>query len=106
MIVTQVFPYERSYAYPLVLEAVSIAKEAGLQELSPAILEGFAGAKVLVEALRRASPKPTRAKVLAALESMKKFDLGGLDVSYSPTDHTGLEFADLSIIGVDGRFRR
>jgi len=106
VIVTQVFPYERSYAYPLVLEAVSIAKEAGLQELSPAILEGFAGAKVLVEALRRASPKPTRAKVLAALESMKKFDLGGLDVSYSPTDHTGLEFADLSIIGVDGRFRR
>jgi hypothetical protein len=37
---------------------------------------------------------------------MKKFDLGGLEVSYSPTHHTGLEFADLSIIGADGRFRR
>ena len=44
--------------------------------------------------------------MLAALEGMKKVDLGGLEVSYSPTDHTGLEFADLSIIGADGRFRR
>jgi ABC-type branched-subunit amino acid transport system substrate-binding protein len=106
VIVTQVFPYERSYAYPFVQEALSLAHESGIPELSPAMLEGFAGAKVLVEALRRASPKPTRAKVLAALEGMHKFDLGGLEVSYSPTDHTGLEFADLSIIGSDGRFRR
>ena len=42
----------------------------------------------------------------AALEGMQKFDLGGLEVSYSPTDHTGLDFADLSIISADGRFRR
>jgi branched-chain amino acid transport system substrate-binding protein len=106
VIVTQVFPYERSYAYSFVQEAQSLAKESGVNELSPAMLEGFAGAKVLVEALKRASPHPTRAKVQAALESMKKFDLGGLEVNYSPTDHTGLEFADLSIIGADGRFRR
>ncbi|HUR90618.1 MAG TPA: ABC transporter substrate-binding protein [Ramlibacter sp.] len=106
VIVTQVFPYERSYAYPFVQEALSLAKESGVNDLSPAMLEGFAGAKVLVEALKRASPKATRAKVLAALESMKKFDLGGLEVSYSAGDHTGLEFADLSIIGADGRFRR
>jgi branched-chain amino acid transport system substrate-binding protein len=106
VIVTQVFPYERSYAYPFVQEALSLARESGVNDLSPAMLEGFAGAKVLVEALKRASPKPTRAKVLAALEGMRKFDLGGLEVSYSPTDHTGLEFADLSIIGSDGRFRR
>jgi ABC-type branched-subunit amino acid transport system substrate-binding protein len=106
VIVTQVFPYERSYAYPFIQEALQIAKESGVNELSPAILEGFAGAKVLVEALKRAGPHPTRAKVLAALEHMNKFDLGGLEVSYSPTDHTGLQFADLSIIGADGRFRR
>lgn len=106
VIVTQVFPYERSYAYPFVQEALSLAKESGVNELSPAMLEGFAGAKVLVEALKRAGPHPTRQKIIAALDGMKKFDLGGLEVSYSPTDHTGLEFADLSIIGTDGRFRR
>ena len=77
-----------------------------MSEVSPATLEGFAAAKVLVEALHRASPKPTREKVLAALEHRDKFDLGGLDVSYSPSRHTGLDFADLSIIGRDGRFIR
>jgi ABC-type branched-subunit amino acid transport system substrate-binding protein len=70
------------------------------------MLEGFAAAKVLVEALRRAGSKPTRASLHAALEGMDRFDLGGLEIGYSPTDHTGLDFADLSIIGSDGKFRR
>ncbi len=106
VIVTQVFPYERSYSYVFVQEAITLAKAKGLPELSPAMLEGFASAKVLVEALKRASPRPTREKVLAALETLHNFDLGGLTVSYSPSSHTGLDFADLSIIGSDGRFRR
>jgi branched-chain amino acid transport system substrate-binding protein len=61
---------------------------------------------VLVDGLRQAGPNPTRAKVVAARENMKKFDLGGLEVSYGPDDHTRLDFADLSIIGADGKFKR
>ena len=72
----------------------------------PAMLEGFASAKVLVEALRRSSPKPTRERIQSALEGMHQYDMGGLEISYSPTDHTGLDFADLSIINADGKFRR
>ncbi len=106
VIITQVFPYEKSYSFGIVKEALELAKAKGLTEISPAILEGYSGAKVLVEALRRASPNPTRQKVLAALESLQKFDLGGLEISYSPDDHTGLDFADLSIIGSDGKFKR
>jgi len=105
VIVTQVFPSERSVAFPLVKDAMGLAREKGL-ELSPAMLEGYAAAKVLVEGLRRAGPNPTRTKVVTALEGMKKFDLGGLEVSYGPDDHTGLDFADLSIIGIDGKFKR
>lgn len=105
VIVTQVFPYERSYAYGFIKEAMGLAKAKNV-ELSPAMLEGYAGAKVLVEALRRAGPNPTRAKLQAALEGLKNFDLGGLEVSYGADDHTGLDFADLSIIGQDGRFKR
>jgi ABC-type branched-subunit amino acid transport system substrate-binding protein len=70
------------------------------------MLEGYAAAKVLVEGLRRAGPNPTRAKLLAALETIRKFDIGGLEVSYGPDDHSGLDFADLSIIGSDGKFKR
>jgi ABC-type branched-subunit amino acid transport system substrate-binding protein len=70
------------------------------------MLEGFAAAKVLIEGLRRAGKNPSRAQVITALNGMKNFDLGGLDVTFSPTDHTGLDFADLSIIGRDGKFMR
>jgi branched-chain amino acid transport system substrate-binding protein len=105
VIVTQVFPYERSYAYGFIKEAMTLAKAKNV-ELSPAMLEGYAAAKVLAEALRRAGPAPTRAKLQTALESLKNFDLGGLEVSYGPDDHTGLDFADLSIIGADGKFKR
>jgi hypothetical protein len=37
---------------------------------------------------------------------MKKYDMGGLEVNFSTTDHTGLDFADLSIISSDGKFKR
>jgi branched-chain amino acid transport system substrate-binding protein len=70
------------------------------------MLEGFAAAKVLVEGLRRASPRPAREKLQAALENLAHFDLGGLELGFSRTSHTGLSFVDLSIIGADGRFRR
>ena len=105
VIVTQVFPGERSGNFAMVREAHDLAKAKG-KEISPAMLEGFAAAKVLVEGLKRAGPKPTREKLVAALETMQKVDLGGLEISYSPTDHTGLDFADLSIIGTDGKFLR
>ena len=105
VVVTQVFPYERSVAYGFVKEAMVHAKDKKM-ELSPAMLEGYTAAKVLVEGLRRAGPNPTRAKLIAALEGIRNFDLGGLEVSYGPDDHTGLDFADLSIIGLDGKFKR
>jgi len=105
VIVTQVFPYERSYAYGFIKEAMNLGKAKNI-ELTPAMLEGYAAAKVLVEGLRRAGPNPTRQKLMTALEGMRSYDIGGLEVSYGPEDHTGLDFADLSIIGQDGKFKR
>lgn len=104
VIVSQVFP--QSLTYPLVKEANDLARAKGVPEVTPAMLEGFAAAKVLVEGLRRAGDKPTRARVHAALETFSKFDIGGLEVNFSAKDHSGLDFADLSIITSDGRFRR
>jgi branched-chain amino acid transport system substrate-binding protein len=59
VIVTQVFPYERSSPSRMVKEAQELAKAKGLPEVTPAMLEGFAAAKVLVEGLRRAGQNPT-----------------------------------------------
>ena len=103
-IVGQVMP--TSPAYPLVTQATALARAQGMDEVSPALLEGFAGAKVLVEALRRAGPRPTRASVQQALDNLGRFDLGGLTLNYHGGSHSGLEFAELTIIGASGKFQR
>jgi branched-chain amino acid transport system substrate-binding protein len=105
-IVSQVFPYERSLAAPIVKEAHDLLKARGGGDVTPAMLEGFSAAKVLVEGLRRAGRDPSRSGLQRALDSMQKVDIGGLEVSYSASDHTGLVYSELSIVGVDGKFRR
>ncbi len=105
-IVMQVFPSERSIASPMVRQALEMAQAQKAGQLSPAMLEGFAAAKVLVEGLRKAGRKPTREKLITALESLRQFDIGGFKVTYSDGSHTGLDFVDLSIIGADGQFKR
>ncbi len=83
-----------------------MAKNQGLNAISPAMLEGFTAAKVLVAGLRRAGRQPSREKLQSALESLRDFDVGGLKINYSTTAHIGLNFTDLSIIDADGKFRR
>lgn len=106
MIVGQAFPDERQMTVPMVKEAYDLASAKGVSELTPAMLEGFAGAKVLVEALRKAGKQPDGQKLHDALNGLSHLNLGGYEVSFNPKSHTGSEFADLAIIGPDGKFRR
>ena len=46
-------------------------------------------------------PQPTREKLIAALETMGDYDLGGVSVRYSPTSHIGSRFTELTIVGRD-----
>jgi len=62
------------------------------QQYSFISLEGYINAKVVVEALRRAGPSPTRLGFRQALESFKNFDLGiGAPLSFAPERHQGLD---------------
>jgi ABC-type branched-subunit amino acid transport system substrate-binding protein len=69
-------------------------------------LEGYAGAKIAVEGLKRAGPNPTRKRMIDALKSMGEFDLGGVSVSYGPKGRLGWRGVDLTIIGSKGRLVR
>jgi branched-chain amino acid transport system substrate-binding protein len=69
-------------------------------------MEGFIAAKVLVEGLRRDGPKPTREKLITGLESMNKFDMGGVDVTCGPELRAGTSFIDITIISKTGKFVR
>jgi branched-chain amino acid transport system substrate-binding protein len=104
-IMTQVTPPASSAVSLMGIEYREIAEKAGATP-SYAGMEGFAAAKVMVEGLRRAGRNLTRDSFVAGLESLKKFDLGGMEVTYGPNDRTGSTFVELSIIGKDGKFRR
>lgn len=106
VIVTQLFPYERSLSTPLVREAQNLTNARGRSELSPAQLEGFVAAKLLVEGLKRAGKEVSRESLLKALDGLQKVDLGGLQLSFDAKNHSGLEFTDVAIIGPDGKFWR
>lgn len=110
VIVSQVFPSERRLALPLIASAARLAATQNpVPQLTPAMIEGFAAAKVLVIGLKRAAKDNksiTRASLQRALDSFNRVDIGGLEISFSPTDHSGLDFADLSILSEGGEFRR
>ena len=55
-------------------------------------LEGYVNAKVIVEALRRAGPAPTRAALRQSLEGMRNVDLGiAAPLTFGPERHQGLD---------------
>lgn len=105
--ISQVVPFPWNIGTPVVKEYQKlIAAEAGKDKLSFTSLEGFIAAKVLVEGLRRAGRDLTREKLIAALETMNDYDVGGFTVTYTPTDHSGSRFIELTAIGKDGAFVR
>lgn len=105
--IAQVMPYPYSPAMAIVNEYQQLmAKYASGKEHSYTSLEEFIGAKVLVEGLRRAGPNPTREKVINALASLRKYDVGGFVVSFSPDNRIGSRFVEVTIIGKNGVLAR
>jgi len=102
--ISQVVPYPYTPTLPVIREYQTLLqRHAPGQEINYTSFEQFLGAKVLVEGLRRAGPRPTRAAVLQALESLEAFDLGGIRVSYSPTNRVGSRFVEVTVIGSQGK---
>ena len=105
--ISQVVPYPYRPLLPVVREYQQLLKKhAPGAEVNYTSFEEFLGAKVLVEALRRAGPAPTRAKVVKALESLQGFDLGGVSVGYSPTSRVGSRYVEVTVIGANGRLMK
>lgn len=107
VVISQAMPYPEDNTLAVVREYQKMMKQyAPDRPLHFFSLEGFMGAKIAVEAIRRAGPNPTREKVIAALNTMKDFDLGDFLVSYSATQRTGSKLVDLTMIGKNGTLYR
>ncbi len=106
VIITQVVPFPFSTVTPLVREYQAAMNAAGHKnDYDFTSLEGFIDAKVLVLALRKAGKAPTRASLIEALNGMSNENLGGFTVRFSPDNHSGSDFVDVTSITASGGFR-
>lgn len=106
VVISQVVPFPFTPSSEIVREYQKRMAAAGQKELDFSSMEGYLMARVFVEGVRRAGRNLTRENLIAALETMNSVNLGGFEVSFSPTDHTGSKYTDLTIIGRRGKFVR
>lgn len=105
MIFAQVMPspWERKTAVTRAYQEAFSKAHPG-KPFSYGSLEGYVTARALVEALKLAGPKPTRASFVAGLRNTS-LNIEGLRVNYSDKAHTGLSLVDLAIVTREGTFR-
>src|SRR5712671_5856379 len=102
--ISQVVPFPWSPSVLIVKEYEQVLTHAGINDFNFSSLEGYIVGKVMVEGLKRAGKDLTREKLIAALEGMNSVDLGDFVVGFSPTNHSGSKFVDLTMIGHAGKF--
>ena len=106
VVVATVVPPPTKRALPIVQEyQAAIEKQLGKKEYSFTSLESFIAAKVTVEALKRAGPRPTREAFMQALDGMRSLDVGGYVIAFAPDNHNGSSYVELTVIGRDLKFR-
>lgn len=105
---TQVVPDPNSRSIPLIREIQqNFAKfKPADVSLNHTFIEGYLGAKILVEGLRRAGPNPTRKKLRDALEQISDYDVGGQYVGFSASNHVGAHYVDITILNKEGKLLR
>jgi ABC-type branched-subunit amino acid transport system substrate-binding protein len=107
VVVSQVMPFPYREAAPITGEYLAAGRAAQGDKFEPnySSIEGYVGAKVLVEALRRPGATASAEALIAALESLRELNLGGFFVDFSPSKHVGSRFVELTILSSDGRVR-
>lgn len=104
--IAQIVPYPWSGVTAIVREFQALPAEF-VPKSGPTyiVLEGYIAAKIMAEGLRRAGPQPTREKLVSALGSLQKYDVGNFVVDYGK-DRLGSHFVEVTIVGSSGRLMR
>ncbi len=107
VVVSQVMPFPFSTTVPVAREYLAAVKKAGAEATANySSIEGYIAARVMVEGLKRAGRGATREGLMAALESLQRYDLGGFNLGFSARSHAGSRFVELSMLTGDGKVRR
>jgi branched-chain amino acid transport system substrate-binding protein len=102
VVVSQVMPYPFAPLNALTNEFLGAAASAATKiQPNYSSIEGYTAARVILEGLRR-----TGKGLIAAMESIQNFDLGGFFVDFGPRKRVGSSFVDLTFLTGDGKVRR
>lgn len=106
VVISQVVPFPWRASVPIVAEYKKVLEKAGIKDANFSSLEGYIAAKVFTEGLKRAGKDLTRDKLIRALESINigNYDTGGFDINFSPTNHNGSKYVDMTVITRDAKF--
>lgn len=105
--ISQVVPLPNNTVVPMVREFQQAWKAAGVT-LAPShlALEGYINARVFAEALRRTGRNPTPSSFIDSTWNLKRYDLGGFEVSFNDSATNASRFVELTMVSRDGRFIR
>ena len=102
--VCQVMPFPMSGTMKVTRDYHLAMAAAGFADYSYESVEGYVGAMTLIDGLRRCGPYPTRAALMAGLET--NLDLGGFYLRFKRGDHEGSSFTELVDVGPNGQLLR
>jgi branched-chain amino acid transport system substrate-binding protein len=102
---TQIVPFPWRKVDPMARDFNRLA-DAAKVPVDYGTYGGYLGARFLIESLERASPRITPETIITAVESIKDWSLGGNRLNFSPTRHHGNSWAEITIVGPDGKFLR
>lgn len=99
LMMSQVVPELDDMSLPLTKECKeAIEKNPEDVGFNTVTMEGCMAAKSIVMALEKAGSPPTREGFLNAYEGMKDADMGGIKLTFTPTDHTGQDNVYVEIV--------
>lgn len=102
--IAQTYPNPNGKVLPLLRHFQSAMKAAypDVKEYTEAHLEGYVGARILTEAMRRTKGDYSAENLARTLHNMGELDFEGFRVDFS-RGNIGSRFVDIGVIGSDGR---
>jgi len=107
VLLTQVVPVPTAGASLLMRYRKELERHAPGEKPGSTSLEAWIGAQIFVEALKRAGRSLDSAKLVAALEGIRGWDIGiGGPIAFGPDDHQGSDMVFGWLLQPDGTYRQ
>lgn len=98
IVVTQVTPTPFDKVNELSKQYQAAMHDIGATELDYGSFEAYINFRYFTEALKAAGPNLTREGLIKSIENHKEIKIGGFIAKYSPTNHDGASYVDLTMV--------